>query len=116
MHRLLQLTLDLFDPPPQPEPPAPAPASDPVPRRRKDAGPTTPAPRLDELLQPATFRHPRANREAMLGDSVVAFEFKRGRRRNIGFVVSPDGLTVSAPTWVPLQEVDDAVKGKSGWI
>jgi predicted metal-dependent hydrolase len=122
MHRLLQLTLDFFDSTPA------APASDaeprqPTPRKRRapDAPPTVAAihpheERLDQVLQPASFRHPRSNREAILGDSVVAFEFKRAKRRNIGFMVGPEGLTVSAPKWVPLYEVDAAVKSKSPWI
>jgi predicted metal-dependent hydrolase len=107
MHRLLQLTLDFFEA---------VPVEPPKPRRVAGVAPTTPEPRLDELLQPASFRHPRANREAVLGDSVVAFEFKRARRRNIGFMVGPEGLTVSAPKWVPLYEVDDAVRSKTPWI
>jgi predicted metal-dependent hydrolase len=118
MHRLLQLTLDFFD----------AVAADPAPSSKEKApprkrsaepptiAPTTPDARLDEVLQPASFRHPRANREAVLGDSVVAFEFKRARRRNIGFMVGPEGLTVSAPKWVPLYEIDAAVRGKTPWI
>jgi len=121
MHRLLQFTLDLFDPAPcapadstpQPQPPAPKPRA-----RRAPPVATKPAPteRLEHLLQPASFRHPRANREAVLGDSVVAFEFKRSKRRNIGFLVGPEGLTVSAPKWVPLYEVDAAILAKSAWI
>jgi predicted metal-dependent hydrolase len=120
MHRLLQLTLDFFETVPA------APAADqqphPEPTRTKrerqppSAAPATPQPRLDQLLHPAAFRHPRANREALLGDSVVAFEFRRARRRNIGFTVGPEGLTVSAPAWVPLYEVDAAVRSKSPWI
>lgn len=114
MHRLLQLTLDFFESSPaEPEAKAKEP---PKPRRLETAAPTTPEPRLDELLQPASFRHPRANREAVLGDSIVAFEFKRARRRNIGFMVGPEGLTVSAPKWVPLYEVDEAVRSKTPWI
>lgn len=120
MHRLLQLTLDFFDAVPA-EPAPTAPKQPDRPRKPSGDAPgsvaaTTPAPRLDELLQPAAFRHPRANREAILGDSVVAFEFKRAKRRNIGFMVSPEGLTVSAPRWVPLYEVDDAVRSKTPWI
>jgi predicted metal-dependent hydrolase len=121
MHRLLQLTLDFFDSTPASPEPAPQPR-EPTARKRKpgDALPTvapaSPEPRLDQILQPASFRHPRANREAILGDSVVAFEFRRGKRRNIGFMVGPEGLTVSAPKWVPLYEVDAAVKSKSPWI
>ena len=49
-------------------------------------------------------------------DAVVAYEFKRGKRRTIGFSVGPDGLVVSAPKWVPLYEVDKAVLEKATWI
>lgn len=67
-------------------------------------------------MRPVTFAHPHANREARLGDSVVAYAFKRGKRRTIGFSVGADGLTVSAPRWVPLYEIDKAVQEKSTWI
>lgn len=113
MLKLLQLTLDLFDPPA----PEPAPAAAPVvadpPSPAVAAAPAEP---LDSVLAPATFHHPRANRQAVLGGTFVAYEFKRARRRTIGFVVGPEGLTVSAPKWVTLADVDDAVRGKSAWI
>jgi predicted metal-dependent hydrolase len=119
MHRLLQLTLDLFDTA------VPAPASEPKQPPARKPGPKSAAPlspelaateRLDAVLEPASFRHPRANREAVLGNSVVAYEFRRVRRRTIGFMVAPEGLTVSAPKWVPLHEVDTAVQHKASWI
>jgi len=118
MHRLLQLTLDFFDSTPAAAPPPKEPSA----RKRRPPDTTRPpaisqpTELLDQVLIPAAFRHPRANREAVLGDSVVAFEFRRGKRRNIGFMVGPEGLTVSAPKWVPLYEVDAAVQSKSPWI
>ncbi len=101
MHRLLQLTLDLFAPQ-EPAPPARAGYDRPV--------------MGAEPLAPAVFRHPRANREARLGDAIVAYEFVRGKRRTIGFAVGPDGLVVRAPRWVSLQEVQVALLEKSSWI
>ena len=71
---------------------------------------------LQQALAPATFRHPQAAREAMLGSVLVAYAFRRGKRRTIGFTVGPDGLAVSAPSWVSLVEVDKAVRDKSEWI
>ena len=68
------------------------------------------------LPVPVVFRHPRATREIVLAGQLVAYELKRGKRRTIGFSVGRDGLAVSAPKWVPLQEIDQAVLGKSGWI
>jgi predicted metal-dependent hydrolase len=75
-----------------------------------------PAEPLDAVMRPAAFAHPRANREARLHTSIVAFELKRGKRKTIGFSVGADGLTVSAPRWVPLYEIDKAVQEKSAWI
>ena len=75
-----------------------------------------PAQTLQQALAPATFAHPRASRETLLDGIAVAYEFKRGKRRTIGFSVGADGLTVSAPKWVPLYEVDKAVFEKSAWI
>ncbi len=77
---------------------------------------STPAEPLASVMRPAAFTHVRANREARLVDSIVAFELKRGKRKTIGFSVGADGLTVSAPRWVPLYEIDKAVQEKSRWI
>ena len=80
------------------------------------AGPVLPAQTLQQALAPATFRHPAATRESLLDGILVSYEFRRGKRRTIGFSVSADGLTVSAPKWVPLYDIDKAVLEKSGWI
>ena len=115
LQRMLQYTLDLFDP---------QPVAAPVPRPRRIAKPKPVAPAQPERehalwsedADSAVFRHPRASRELRLGDALVAYEFKRGKRRTIGFTVGPDGLVVSAPKWSPLVEVDAAVREKADWI
>ncbi len=66
--------------------------------------------------EPLAFRHPRAEREIRLGDVLVAYEFKRVRRRSIGMVVSTEGLSVRAPRWVGLGEIDAALRDKADWI
>ena len=68
------------------------------------------------LHGPSTFRHPRAHREIHLGEHRVAYELRRARRRSIGFVVGPEGLTVSAPRWVGHGEVENALREKERWI
>jgi hypothetical protein len=62
------------------------------------------------------FCHPRATRELVLDGRRVDFLLRRSRRRSIGFVVGAEGLSVSAPKWVGLREVDAAVREKGGWI
>lgn len=90
-------------------PSAPPPSAGPPP----DAAPAMP---LAEALAPTRFHHPRAAREIDLGHAVVAYEFKRVRRRSIGMVVSADGLSVRAPRWVGVGEIEAALREKAAWI
>jgi predicted metal-dependent hydrolase len=62
------------------------------------------------------FRHPRSQREIVLGQHRVAYELRRSRRRSIGFVVGADGLSVSAPRWVGQGEIESALREKQPWI
>lgn len=64
----------------------------------------------------AVFRHPLAQHEIRLGDALVGFELKRVRRRSIGMVVSPEGLSVRAPRWAGWGEIEQALQSKGRWI
>ena len=124
MMQLVQLALDLFDPP---QCPAPAPkkieqkvppaldgkAQPAIENIANNAAGTA---QWQALLAPASFRHPQASREVVLGHAVVAYALQRARRRSIGFTVGADGLAVRAPTWVTLAAVDAALRDKSAWI
>ncbi|MDP3827990.1 MAG: DUF45 domain-containing protein, partial [Polaromonas sp.] len=132
MQRFLQFTLDLFDleparpvasPPEQlavSKPNQPPALADSAPTAIKNGANDKPDPlapqTLAQVLAPATYRHPAATREALLEGAVVAYQFRRGKRRTIGFSVGAEGLVVSAPKWVPLYDIDKAVQEKSGWI
>jgi hypothetical protein len=112
MHPLLQFTLDLFE---SNRPLAPVNSAH-VAIKSVVIKPQPVASLVATITAPNSFRHPRANREARLGDALVAFEFQRSKRRSIGFAVGPEGLVVRAPKWVPLHEVDAALQEKSLWI
>ncbi|MGA0610620.1 M48 family metallopeptidase [Caldimonas sp. KR1-144] len=64
----------------------------------------------------ADHRHPRAQREIVLGGVTIGYELVRARRRSIGMVVSADGLSVRAPRWVGQGDIDTALREKSRWI
>ena len=119
MQQLVQMALDLFDlPAPEKlEPKVPlaldGKALKATENRANDTGSAAP---LQTLLAPASFRHPQASREVVLGHAVVAYALQRARRRSIGFTVGADGLSVRAPTWVTLAAVDAALREKSAWI
>lgn len=116
MHRLLQFTRDLFDPAPN------VGAAPEKSQEFKRKLPLAQAVRekfaIESIANPApvSYRHPLATREALLGSTLVAYAFRRSARRSIGFSVGPEGLAVSAPKWVPLPEIDQSVRDKSGWI
>jgi len=133
MRGLLQFTMDLFEglgsesarpepPAPRPKkvrkaaPPAVTPVVLPPEDNAADAGPALPAIPLRDTLALASFVHPQATRETVLGSARVAYEFKRGKRKTIGFLVGADGLSVRAPRWVALRDVDAAVQEKADWI
>lgn len=69
-------------------------------QRLRPAAPPVAPPR--SVLPPTSVSHahPQADREIRLGACRVAYRLRRARRKSIGFVVSADGLTVSAPRWV----------------
>lgn len=71
---------------------------------------------LGELSALAIFRHPQAQREIRLKDHVVGYALRRAKRRSIGFVVGVDGLSVAAPKWVGVGEVESALREKAEWI
>ena len=114
------LQLSLFDDTP---PPAAAPAGAVQPAvalqgSSPGAAPVAaPGPGPRRTAPPATdFRHPRSQRDIVLGAHRVAYELRRSRRSSIGFVVGADGLSVSAPRWVGQGDIDTALREKAAWI
>lgn len=89
-----QLSLSLFfeepaaDSPPQPSPPA-----------ARDS-------------EPGSAR----TRQIVLAGEPTAYQLRRGRRRTIGFQIDDRGLTVSAPRWVSLRDIEAALVEKERWI
>ncbi|HMN93428.1 MAG TPA: SprT family zinc-dependent metalloprotease [Hydrogenophaga sp.] len=109
MQRFVQLALDFLSG-------ADAPAAEPPPRRVQDPSPGVPAEPMEVVFQPGVWRHPRANRRVQLAGCEVAYEFKRGKRRTIGLSVSQEGLSVRAPRWTTVGEVDSLLFSKSDWV
>jgi predicted metal-dependent hydrolase len=106
-------------------PPKPGPVDEPLHQLTLFNDPPPPAPRVAVAPPPVPppaprapegFQHPRAQREIVLGSHRVAYELRRARRRSIGFVVGAEGLTVSAPRWVSLADVEVALCEKQAWI
>lgn len=88
------------------------------PAQQPSAGalPSVPTLPLNQVFQPGTWHHPRANRLLRLPSCEVAYEFKRGKRRTIGLTVGPEGLSVRAPRWTPLGEVEAMLHERAQWV
>ena len=110
------LQLSLFDAPPVPAGPAPAVVGAPSRPAPAGTGPLATVAAAAPAPVAPRFHHPRAQRSIALGEHLVGYEFRRARRRSIGFVVGVDGLSVSAPRWVAVAEVEQALQAKAGWI
>jgi len=78
--------------------------------------PSTAASAGSAELPPAVSRHPRAAHDIALGGHTVGYALRRSRRRSIGFVVGVDGLSVNAPTWLGVRDIEVALRQKSSWI
>ncbi len=55
-------------------------------------------------------------RHIVLKGQSITYQFERSKRRTIGFMVGKEGLTVRAPRWTPLHEVELAITEKAHWI
>jgi predicted metal-dependent hydrolase len=106
MQRFVQLALDFFGG----SEATGAPAA-PAPRKQEP-----PALSMTQVFQPAAWHHPRANRMLRIGSCEVGYEFKRAKRRTIGLSISTDGLSVRAPRWTPVGEVEALLHDKSAWV
>ena len=55
-------------------------------------------------------------REVRVQAHTIGFTLLRSNRRSIGFVIRDGSLRVTAPRWVTLSQIDDAVVRKADWI
>jgi predicted metal-dependent hydrolase len=102
--------LSLFDEP------APAAAAVPPARHAEPAPAAETARPVAGAFAPGQFRHPQADREIRLSEHLVAYALRRARRRSIGFIVGAEGLSVNAPRWVGIGEIEAALREKATWI
>ncbi|WP_454668307.1 M48 family metallopeptidase [Achromobacter kerstersii] len=87
-----------------------APSGEPLLTLSPNASSRVPTPCPDPLPPGARWR------EVPTEQQPIGFVLLRSRRRSIGFVITDDGLRVTAPSWVTLTQIDDAVREKARWI
>ena len=55
-------------------------------------------------------------RQLLAGAHLIEYALRRSKRRSIGFLIEEDGLRVTAPRWVTIAEIEDAIRSKHRWI
>jgi predicted metal-dependent hydrolase len=87
--------------------------------KRTSAQPATAHLRLDEIGRaPDASRRTRdgSTRRMVLAGETVDYCLIRARRRTIGMEVDLEGLTVRAPRWVTISEIESALAERAKWI
>ena len=74
--------------------------------------------RLDEVTGRGDTRRSRDGlvKRITLGTETVDYRLIRARRRTIGMEVDLTGLSVRAPKWVTLSEIEAALQERAAWI
>ncbi|MEK7883949.1 M48 family metallopeptidase [Methyloversatilis sp. NSM2] len=55
-------------------------------------------------------------RHIVLGQQIIEYALRRSRRNSIGFSIGESGLRVTAPHWVTLPQIEEALREKQRWI
>ena len=59
---------------------------------------------------------PAGKRRIQVGHHVLDYTLVRSKRRSIGFLIGDDGLRLTAPKWVTVVEIENAIREKQRWI
>ena len=51
-----------------------------------------------------------------MGEHLLEYRLLRSKRRSIGFLIDDDGLRITAPKWVTVGEIENAIREKQRWI
>jgi predicted metal-dependent hydrolase len=73
-------------------------------------------PRAPSLPPPARTPDGTRIKRVVLGSHTLEYRLKRSARRTIGFSIDASGLTITAPRWVTLVDIEAAISGKQKWI
>jgi len=67
-------------------------------------------------MSPPIGRPADGMRRIQLGEHHLDYALLRSKRRSIGFLIGDEGLRVTAPKWVTLGEIENAIREKQRWI
>lgn len=75
-----------------------------------------PAPPRTKLPSPPVGPQDPPLKRIVLGHHTIEYALRRSSRRSIGFTIDDEGLRVTAPRRVTLEDIDNALRAKQRWI
>ena len=71
---------------------------------------------LPLLFDTVPQQPPASPRRVSNPPEAIQYQLRRARRRSIGFTIDERGLTIAAPRWVSIAEIEAAIAEKQRWI
>lgn len=75
-----------------------------------------PSPASNAPAPPAVVPGTPGKRRIVVNDIALDYALLRSKRRSIGFLIDDDGLRITAPRWVTVAEIENAIREKQRWI
>ena len=88
----------------------------PVHAKPKSLPPRPIAPRVPVSVSMPPMLETDPQRHLQLGPHTVSYALRRSKRRSIGFMIDDDGLRVTAPKWLGIGDIEQAIREKQRWI
>ena len=63
---------------------------------------------------PPTTSPPK--RQVQVSNYCLDYTLRRSKRRSIGFLIDDDGLRITAPKWISVADIEEAIREKQRWI
>ena len=79
------------------------------------SGRRAPTPTVTPPLRPSSANDPKPRR-VQLSERALDYTLRRARRKTIGFSINASGLTIAAPRWVGIGQIEDAIREREAWV
>lgn len=80
------------------------------------ARPRSQPPQQAEPPLPAPPITSQPKRQVQVSNYCLDYTLRRSKRRSIGFLIDDDGLRITAPKWISVADIEEAIREKQRWI
>jgi predicted metal-dependent hydrolase len=76
----------------------------------------SPTPSIVVAPEPLPGAAPAGTRKIVIDGHTLLYTLLRSKRRTIGFLINDEGLRITAPKWITIGDVENAIHEKARWI